>query len=235
MLHICLVNPSDPDVARYGHRVARPTPAPASSPGTTSGDQDPATPTGDVVLTDASAVRALAHPARLLVIDALYAGKVLTATECAELAGITASAMSYHLRALEKYGLVLRAQARGDGRERPWMRAGANLSINLRDKGSRTASMSAAELLVANSTEIDRQRLVAAMHADAESGDDDTWNGTTYYSRSQLVLTPQEARDLTVTINALVEPYLAEHRAESDAPGAQTFSASVSLARDVGV
>lgn len=235
MLHICHVNPCDSAVARYGHSVARSTPAPVSSPTSRSAEPEPATPGGDVVLTDASAVRALAHPARLLVIDALYAGKVLTATECAELAGITASAMSYHLRALEKYGLVLRARARGDGRERPWMRAGANLSINLHDKGSRAASMSAAELLVANSTEIDRQRLVAAMHADAESGDDDTWNGTTNYSRSQLVLTPQEARDLTVAINALVEPYLAEHRAESDAPGAQTFSASVSLARDVGV
>jgi DNA-binding transcriptional ArsR family regulator len=185
------------------------------------------------VLSDASAVRALAHPARLVVIDALYAGKVLTATECAELAGITASAMSYHLRALEKYGLVRRAEARGDARERPWVRAGANLSIRLGDKGRRASSMSAAELLIANSVEIDRQRIVAAMHADAESGDDDTWSGTTHYARSQLVLTPDEARGLIDAIDALVDPYLAEHRIDSPPAGAVTFSASVALARDI--
>ena len=65
-----------------------------------------------VVLTDPAAVRALAHPARLVVIDALYDGEVLTATECAERAGVTPSAMSYHLRALEKAGLVVRARRR---------------------------------------------------------------------------------------------------------------------------
>lgn len=185
------------------------------------------------MLSDASAVRALAHPARLVVIDALYAGQVLTATECAELAGITPSAMSYHLRALEKYGLVRRAEARGDGRERPWMRAGANLSISLGDKGGSASSMSAAELLIANSVEIDRQRLVAAMHADAQSGDDRTWDRTTHYSRSQLLLTPDEARELTRAMYDLVEPFLAENRDAASLPDARTFSASTSLARDV--
>ena len=64
----------------------------------------PPTEPDEVVLTDPAGVRALAHPARLVVIDALYDGEVLTATECAERAGVTPSAMSYHLRALEKAG-----------------------------------------------------------------------------------------------------------------------------------
>jgi hypothetical protein len=93
--------------------------------------------------------------------------------------------------------------------------------------------MSAAELLIANSVEIDRQRLVAAMHADAESGADKTWDGTTHYARSQLVLTPDEARELIAAIDALVYPYLAEHRTEPRTDVAVTFSAAVSLARDV--
>jgi DNA-binding transcriptional ArsR family regulator len=76
------------------------------------------------ILTDPRAIRALAHPARLTVLDALGDGGELTATACAELAGITPSAMSYHLRALEKWGFVERAASSGDARERPWRALG---------------------------------------------------------------------------------------------------------------
>lgn len=72
------------------------------------------------VLTDPRAIKALAHPARLTVLDALSDGGELTATECAEAAGISPSAMSYHLRTLEKWGFVERAERSEDGRERPW-------------------------------------------------------------------------------------------------------------------
>ena len=66
-----------------------------------------------VVITDPRAIRALAHPARQRIIDELYSGRVLTATECAELAGLTPSATSYHLRALERWGIVERAESLG--------------------------------------------------------------------------------------------------------------------------
>lgn len=82
-----------------------------------------------VKITDPAAIRALAHPARLAVIEELYAGRQLTATECADIAGLSPSAMSYHLRSLEKAGIVERADATGDGRERPWRAAGGYLSV----------------------------------------------------------------------------------------------------------
>lgn len=80
-----------------------------------------------VVLTDPRALRALAHPARTAVIDELYQGNVRTASELAELTGLTPSAMSYHLRALEKWGIVRRAERTGDARERPWRRCAPEL------------------------------------------------------------------------------------------------------------
>jgi len=190
----------------------------------------PAPPKGDVVLTDASAVRALAHPARLAVIDALYAGEVLTATQCAALAGITPSAMSYHLRALEKHGIVVRADASADGRERPWMRAGDRLSTSLREQGKPGRGAAAASgLLVEQSMALDSGRLRRAMASD---GDDDTWARTTTYSRDLLVLTPDEARALRDSIEAVVEPYLAEKRRTKRPKGASTFGFSIVLARD---
>ena len=65
-------------------------------------------------------IRALAHPARLAIINALATGDELTATQCAELTGLSPSATAYHLKLLERYDLAEPAPARSDGRERPW-------------------------------------------------------------------------------------------------------------------
>lgn len=73
-----------------------------------------------LVLDDPRALRALAHPARQKLIDELYSGRVLTATQAAEMVDLTPSAVSHHLRALEKWGIVRRATSTGDARERPW-------------------------------------------------------------------------------------------------------------------
>ncbi len=97
-----------------------------------------------VKLTDPRAIRALAHPARLAVIDELYAGRELTATECAEVAGLSPSAMSYHLRSLEKAGIVERAASSGDGRERPWRAAGSYLQVDSTGGGAGELAASAA-------------------------------------------------------------------------------------------
>jgi len=82
-----------------------------------------------VVLSDPRAIRAMAHPARIAVIDRLFAGEVLTATECAAITGMSPSAMSYHLRALERWGLVARVQGAADARERPWRALGRSISL----------------------------------------------------------------------------------------------------------
>ena len=66
-------------------------------------------------------MRALAHPARLAIMEHLNStGRRRTATECAEIVGLSPSATSYHLRELAKVGLIEEAPSRGDGRERVW-------------------------------------------------------------------------------------------------------------------
>src|SRR5579862_8537119 len=86
-------------------------------------------PSGEVVLSDPRALRDLAHPARLTIVDELYQGLERTASELAELTGLTPSAMSYHLRALEGWGVIERAETRDDARERPWRACGRSLSV----------------------------------------------------------------------------------------------------------
>jgi DNA-binding transcriptional ArsR family regulator len=79
----------------------------------------PTAPPETRVIRDPQAIRALAHPARLRVLERLREGGELTATECAAATGLSPSAMSYHLRALERWGFVERTES-VDGRERPW-------------------------------------------------------------------------------------------------------------------
>lgn len=95
-----------------------------------------------IVLRDPQAIRALAHPARIAVLHRLLAGEVLTATECAEAVRLTPSAMSYHLRALQRWGLVDRAEPTGDGRVRPWRARGRHLKIEAAQAGADGAAES---------------------------------------------------------------------------------------------
>src|SRR3954469_24031853 len=68
------------------------------------------------------ALAALAVPARLAPLNHLLSAGPRTASQCAPVVGESASNCSWHLRALEKVGLVERApQTPGaDARPRPW-------------------------------------------------------------------------------------------------------------------
>ena len=70
-------------------------------------------------LTDPRAMRAMAHPVRLALLEALSHHGQLTATEAAEIVGESPSNCSFHLRQLAKYGFVEEADG-GTGRQRPW-------------------------------------------------------------------------------------------------------------------
>lgn len=70
-------------------------------------------------LTDPRAMRAMAHPVRLALMEALNHHGPLTATEAAEHVGESPSNCSFHLRQLAKYGFVEEAEG-GAGRRRPW-------------------------------------------------------------------------------------------------------------------
>src|SRR3954447_14930027 len=70
-------------------------------------------------LTDPKAMRALAHPVRLALLEALADAGTLTATEAGERVGESPANASFHLRQLAKYDFVEEAEG-GRGRQRPW-------------------------------------------------------------------------------------------------------------------
>jgi DNA-binding transcriptional ArsR family regulator len=155
-----------------------------------------------VLLRDPRAIKALAHPARLAVLDEFFSGRKLTATECAEIAGLSASAMSYHLRALEKWGIVRRSEASEDGRERPWEAAGSGLRI---ESDEPRASVAGESMLIARM--VDRQRTEALDWVGRNLKQHAGWEDVLAVSSSAFWLTEGEAKDLTTELAEVIERY----------------------------
>ncbi|KAB7788984.1 winged helix-turn-helix domain-containing protein [Bifidobacterium leontopitheci] len=62
--------------------------------------------------------RVISHPVRYAALDVMYQCMTpMTASAIARVVGVSPSAMSYHLRQLEKVGIVHRVAQWGDGRE----------------------------------------------------------------------------------------------------------------------
>lgn len=176
-----------------------------------------------VTISDARAMRALAHEARQRVIEVLYAEqRPRTATELAALTELTPSAMSYHLRALEKWGVVERSTDEGDARNRPWQASGTSLRIDSSQVGPAVRDLMADQLLAALSRRI-------AAHRDRSP---EARAGSIALSSGELWLTPDQAERLSVSFeNALLDEHEAGWRNEP-APGRVRMAFVFSLLPD---
>ena len=165
----------------------------------------------EVVISDASAIRALAHPARLAVTNALFEhSRALTATQAAKIAGVSPSAMSYHLRALEKAGIIKHAPDSNDGRERPWVRAGTSLAIRPRSENAGAAA--ATDLVLALTMETDRKQLLEAVKRREDPEARRPLDSAANYYRTTLVVNADEAKTLFAAVQNLSDPLRLENR-----------------------
>jgi DNA-binding transcriptional ArsR family regulator len=158
-----------------------------------------------MTITDPQVMRALAHPARLAIMEYLSTtGAGVTATEGAEVVGLSPSATSYHLRALAKYGLVEEAPGRGDARERVWRSA-------VQSWGYEAGHEAVPEALEAEETltemflqrEMDRTRTWMRRSHDEPK----EWYDAVMLSSSVLTVTAEELVELNAAVLKLLEPY----------------------------
>jgi DNA-binding transcriptional ArsR family regulator len=111
---------------------------------------EPGTPGSPLQITDPRMLRALAHPARIAILQRLALDGPATATGCAALTGLSPSACSYHLRALATHGFVEPDPASApDGRHRPWR--ARIVSISYGDDPEEPAAVRAAGEMLAKS------------------------------------------------------------------------------------
>ena len=147
-------------------------------------------------------IRALAHPARLAIIDALTGGEELTATECAELAQLSPSATAYHLKFLERYGMVEPAPPRSDRRQRPWRATGRPTEVAL-DPTTPAGGSAAAAVMAAL---IDATRAIAVDFAEHEHAEPEEWRHAAL-NNVDLWLTAEEFQQVVHELEAALEPY----------------------------
>jgi DNA-binding transcriptional ArsR family regulator len=176
----------------------------------TTADPAEASPTTRRQIRDPAVMRALAHPARLAILDHLSNGAVATATECAEVVGLSPSATSYHLRALAKVGLIEEAAGRGDARERVWTSSVRGLEVDVGQHPEPEARAAEQELidsvLVMHETRL--RRYIAGR--DEEPAD---WYDAATFTETLVQLTAEELAQLRDKVMAMVRPYRKRERA----------------------
>ena len=171
---------------------------------------------GDVQL-NAHALRALAHPARLAILDFLGNHGPATATECARAAKVSPAACSYHMRLLAKYGLVEDAGG-GNGRDRPWKARGWSFDVSGDlSPGVRAAAGVLLADLVARGNRWERDFI---LHNERLP---DEWKEAAHIANKRLSLSPSEAQELGERIDALCD----EYRSDTPAAGAEDVAVLV--------
>ena len=164
-------------------------------------------------LADAHVMRALAHPARLEILDYLGGRDSATATECAEVVGLSPSATSYHLRELARYGLVEEAPGRGDRRERRWAATRTGYYTEAgpdADPSAQDAERTLAEVTMDRS---DRAARAWWARAGQESPE---WYRATGFAEARMWLTPDEAAAISAVMDEAISRY--RGRGPADAP-----------------
>ena len=182
---------------------------------------------GDVRLEGPGAIRALAHPARLTIVDELYQGTERTASELAELTGLSASAMSYHLRALERWGVVERGERRADARERPWRACGRALSLEADADSAAAADVIAAGYLQQVRDELRRWALV-------ERDEGETWREAAGFRRSFVWLTEDEVGTFSAELRVVIDKYVGDRNAATHPEGTRRVLCMLAIVPEAG-
>lgn len=179
-------------------------PGEAGDPGETAGD--PRGGRGRLNLTDPKAIRALAHPLRWALIEALGQAGTLTATQASDMLGESPANCAFHLRTLAKYGFVEEAGG-GRGRERPWRQTYDGMNWRTRQPDPQASR--AAEAL----DQVWLDRLLSRARGSLTSmtsWPEDLDEGLGAAS-SRLYVTPAEARELHAEIMKTFERMVGTH------------------------
>lgn len=158
-------------------------------------------PKSEAAIRDPRAIRALAHPTRLALLEILAGEGQATATRCAELAGQSVASCSFHLRSLAKHGFIQAVP--GPGREKPWRLTSTTqqLSGDRLDAEGRAAAEAFDEFFLGH----EFGRLRAWWAARAQAGPvDRAWHEASIMTGATAWLTLAELTELEAELSELV-------------------------------
>ena len=171
----------------------------------------------DLEISDPKAMRALAHPVRLAILERLQRHGPATASRLAPHVGATPSVTSWHLRHLAGFGLVRDAEGGTDRRERRWAAAARGFRFEMpEDEEGRSAARVLTGELFARNAELPLRWLM-----DTASGLEPEWNRTARANNTRIVVTADELAALQDAFEELIAPYVVREpdRRPADARG----------------
>lgn len=152
----------------------------------------------DRSISDPTAIRALAHPTRLALLDILTGEGQATATRCAQLSGQSVASCSFHLRTLARHGFI--EAVPGPGREKPWRLTSLRQRIGRDgDEEVRAAGAAFEEFFLGH--EFDRIR-AWLRHRDEEPA---AWRDASVLGGATLWLTAPELAEIAAEVNAVIQ------------------------------
>ena len=161
-----------------------------------------------VEISDPRAIRALAHPLRLDLLELLGAGGPATAAQCGRVLGVSQASCSFHLRQLAKYGFVQDAGPGRDRRERQWRITNRRLSVRSGTGGDVAVWQEIGKLVV------QREMQAILEYSQRPDGTDPEWQHKAGIVTGMAVLTPDDAAAVKEKWIALLAPYVATAEAE---------------------
>ncbi|MEU1491342.1 helix-turn-helix domain-containing protein [Streptomyces sp. NPDC005776] len=170
---------------------------------------------GDVEITDPQAMRALAHPVRLAILDHLHRNGPSTATELAPGVGATPSVTSWHLRHLASFGLVRDSAPGPDRRSRRWEAVARGFRFETPQDPADDEGRSAAR-------ELSRQMFLryadvpARWAADIEPGLDPAWRSGAGLADTRVTVSVDELAAIQDQMERVLAPYV--NRDAADRP-----------------
>lgn len=179
------------------------------------------------VLRDPKAIRALAHPLRLALLEVLGGEGTATATRCAEVTGESVASCSFHLRALAQHGMIERALS--EGRERPWRLAAPTQMIEpTADEQISTANAALMDFFLDH--EVNRIRT----WRDRQENEAPPWRDAGHFLGATAWLTVDELARLHAELNDVVERFFLDRLAE-DSRRPEARPVRLLLATSVGL
>ncbi|MEY9946171.1 winged helix-turn-helix domain-containing protein [Kitasatospora sp. GAS1066B] len=167
-------------------------------------------------ISDPTAIRALAHPLRLDLMELLAATGPATAAQCGRVLGVPQANCSFHLRQLAKYGYVEDAGPGRDRRERQWRVAESQPTVRIASGGDAVVTRQLERLVVEREMQAILDHLA---HKDRPAQGDQPPQGDEHgtpkaaITAAIAVLSADEAAELQEQWLALLQPYLARSAA----------------------
>ncbi|MFJ6572096.1 ArsR/SmtB family transcription factor [Streptomyces sp. NPDC091292] len=173
---------------------------------------------GDIEITDPQAMRALAHPVRLAILDRLRRHGPATATQLAPDVGATPSVTSWHLRHLAGFGLVRDSEPGPDRRQRRWEAVARGFRFKAPQDPADEEGQSAARVLSQHMF-MRYADLPGQWIAEVEPELDPVWRRAAGLAHTRLVVSPEELAAIEEGIERVLAPYVTRDPAERPADG----------------